>query len=123
MRNALCVIVHGAGEVIGEDVIGAIKHKVADLVLEVLTDPALQQVLKRYFRRLGADAPGSEFASRRNAMAAGSRIDGAAGKRFTDFFSTATTRVDQAIGAELLQRCLVRPCAFALINNLAIPVH
>src|SRR4051812_46758687 len=123
MGDALRVIVHRAGEVIGKHVIGAIKHEIADLSLEVLADPALQQVLKGYFCSAGAYSPCAQLMSLRNAMAAGPRINRAARKRFADFLSTTTTGVNQSIAAQLLQCCLVCACAFALINDLAITVQ
>src|SRR4051812_30795524 len=123
MGDALRVIVHRAGEVIGKHVIGAIKHEIADLALEVLADPALQQVLKGYFCSAGAYSPCAQWTSARNALAAGPRINRAAGKRFTDFLSTAPTGVNQSTDAQLLQGCLVCACAFALINDVAIPVQ
>src|SRR3954454_2689235 len=110
MGDALCVIVHGAGEVIGADVIGAIKHEIADLAFEVLADRTLQQVLKSYFCRAGTYSPRAQWTSARYAVAARSRISHAAGQRFTDFLSTAATRVNQSTGTQLLQRCLVRAC-------------
>ena len=67
LGDPLFGIVDDDGKLVGEDSVGALQHEIADLLLDVLALPALQQILEAERLRVGAHAPSAGASTFRQA--------------------------------------------------------
>jgi len=124
--DALSGVVDDHGQLVGVLPVGAFQHKVADLALDVVDDPALDAVGEINARALREQALGARRASREQALAAGAGINrtvDAADRRIGDFPAAAGAGVHQVAFFQDLERGAIDVIARTLVQHRFVPVH